>query len=61
MTDWTREVPVARYRLSIRAVVGLVLLAAVAIGGVRITAGETPKKIRIIYTDDMLGAWIPCG
>ena len=41
-----------------KAVLGVALLVALAIGGViRINAGETPKKIRIIYTDDMMGYW----
>lgn len=48
-------------RLVIRAAVGFVLLAGIAIGAARITAEEPPKKIRIIYTDDMRGEWIPCG
>lgn len=44
-----------------KAVLGVTMLAALAVGGIRINAGETPKKIRIIYTDDMMGYWQPCG
>lgn len=44
-----------------RAVLGVALLVAVAVGAVRINAGETPKKIRVIYTNDMNGYWQPCG
>jgi hypothetical protein len=44
-----------------KILLGFALLAPMVIGAVRITAGETPKKIRIIYTDDMKGNWIPCG
>jgi hypothetical protein len=39
----------------------LIILAGIGAGAARITAGETPKKIRIIYTNDMRGEWIPCG
>lgn len=44
-----------------KAVFAVALLAAIAIGAIRITAAETPKKIRVIYTSDMMGNWKPCG
>lgn len=46
-------------RTTVKLVIGLVVL--VAICGMSIYAVETPKKIRILYTDDMMGNWKPCG
>ena len=40
---------------------GLVLAAAIAAVAVGINAAEAPKRIRIIYTGDMLGYVDPCG
>ena len=40
---------------------GLALLAVIAISGVSINAVEAPRKIRILYTDDLMGEWKPCG
>ena len=48
-----------RIRLGNAIICGLVLIAAVAAVG--INAAESPKKIRIIYTGDMLGHVEPCG
>jgi len=48
-----------RIRTTVKLVVGLVVL--VAICAVSICAVESPKKIRILYTDDMMGNWKPCG
>ena len=44
-----------------KAVFAVLLLAALAVGGIGTHAGETPTKLRIIYTDDMMGYWQPCG
>lgn len=51
----------AGYRAAIRVLFTLIVLIGAAIGAARITAEEAPKKIRIIYTNDMRGEWIPCG
>ena len=40
---------------------GLVFVAAIAVATVGISAGETPKKLRIIYTSDLSGYIEPCG
>lgn len=50
-----------QHRSLMKIALGVALLCAMAIGADRITAGETPKKIRILYTDDMMGYWLPCG
>ena len=36
-------------------IVGLVLVALIGTTAVGINAGETPKKLRIIYTNDLTG------
>jgi hypothetical protein len=48
-----------RIRRMVKLALGLALLIAVCAMG--INAVETPKKIRILYTDDMMGFWQPCG
>ncbi len=48
-----------RIRTMAKLALGLALL--VAICAVSINAVEAPKKIRILYTDDMMGFWQPCG
>jgi len=40
---------------------GAVLIAAAGFMAVRINAGQAPKSIRIIYTNDLLGNLEPCG
>lgn len=49
------------HRPLVKVIIGVALLAAIAIGANQITAGETPVKLRVLYTDDMLGNWLPCG
>gem|GEM_PF-1579422 len=44
-----------------KLILGLILLGVIAAGSMRISAGPTPKKIRLIYTDDMMGNVKPCG
>ncbi len=51
----------AKHRLIAKVLAGITLVVAFAVGAARIVAEETPKKIRIIYTDDMRGEWLPCG
>lgn len=48
-----------RIKTTARLTLGLVLLVAICAMG--IYAVESPKKIRILYTDDMMGNWKPCG
>lgn len=50
-----------RIRSISKVMLGAALLAAVGIGAISTNAGETSKKIRILYTDDMMGFWKPCG
>jgi hypothetical protein len=54
-----------RFRMRIRRMaklgLGLALLTAIAVSGIGINAVQAPKKIRILYTDDMMGNWKPCG
>ena len=45
----------------VRVVLGITVLAAVAIGAIGINAVDAPKKIRILYTDDTMGNLKPCG
>lgn len=40
---------------------GLALAAVIAAATVGINASETPKKLRIIYTNDLTGYIEPCG
>lgn len=44
-----------------RILLGIGLVAAIAVGAIGINAPQAPKKIRILYTDDMMGEWQPCG
>ncbi len=44
-----------------RVLVGVLLVAGVVVGTVRLTAEEAPTKLRIIYSNDMRGEWKPCG
>lgn len=48
-------------RSSTAVLVGLALVSVVAAAAVSINAGENPKSIRIIYTNDMQGYVEPCG
>lgn len=51
-----------RLRMRRNALVwGALLLAAILSITIGINASETPKKIRIIYTNDTLGVLDPCG
>lgn len=43
------------------AIVGLALVVAFAAASMRIQAGETTKKVRLIYSNDTLGYLEPCG
>jgi hypothetical protein len=40
---------------------GIGLAAAITVGAIALDAPKAPTKIRIIYTDDMMGEWQPCG
>ena len=40
---------------------GIALIVAIVCAAVGINAGDTTKKIRIIYTNDTLGYVEPCG
>lgn len=44
-----------------KGLLGVALLAAITVGAIRINAGEMTKKIRVLYTDDTMGYWQPCG
>lgn len=50
-----------RMRLVARIGLGVALLVALAVSGIGLYAVDSPKKIRILYTDDMMGNWKPCG
>jgi len=39
----------------------MLLAGSVVFAALGINAGETPKKIRVIYTNDTLGNLAPCG
>ena len=50
-----------RLRLTTIRVCATALFVAIASMGVISNAGEKPIKLRVIYTNDMLGYVEPCG
>ena len=50
--------PFAKHSWSMCVLALAAVLAGVAVG---LVAGETPKSVRVIYTNDLLGNIEPCG
>lgn len=48
-------------RFAGKAICALITLGVIAVFAIRISAGEAPRKLRIIYTNDMMGYLEPCG
>ncbi len=44
-----------------RFILSIALIAAIAVCAAGIYAVESPKKIRVLYTDNTMGYWRPCG
>lgn len=50
-----------RFRGRELAFLGIALASCLALAGIGIDAGQEPKKLRIIYSNDTLGYLEACG